>query len=649
MLKKLFNRILPTPPAPAPLPAPPVDATPAADIPAADALIVDGNAEEDAGRLDQAEALYRQAVAKAPRHARAHLNLGIVLAAKGDDAGATRAYETVLAIDPRHAYGNYNYARLAYLRGDLARAEALIGEALRTKPEFQEALIIRASVLEALGQLDPAVELLQRALQLRPDDAGAWFNLAIVLIKLKRSAEAEAAVKRVVELMPDHPGSLGLLSLLARDHAFVGDVLEPLRAAIRHDPANLAYQSQELLLLNIDDSISAEDLFRRHVEFGLRAEQAHPARFRHLRGDDAPGRRLRVGYVSADFSLHPAMFFFMPVLEHRDRAAFETFCYSIGMGDDQVTQAVREASDHWLDAKRMTDAELADAIHADAIDILVDLTGHTTVPRLGVFSQRPAPVQASWLGYLNTTGLTRMDFRLTDRRCDPPEAAQPLHTERLKFLPESQWCYRPLVESVVQPVTPYERNGFVTFGSFNDPLKLTPAMCRRWAQVLARVPASRIVVGGVGSERKREVIRQEMADLGVDPGRYEFVARVPLDKYPDLFTRVDLSLDTFPYGGGTTTFDSLWMGVPVVTAVGSTSPSRSAASILAALGLDDWVAPSIDDFVDVAVARAADHEQRAALRRSLRERLQASPLMDAPRFVRDLETLYREMWAERKD
>lgn len=647
MLKNLFNRILA--PAPAPLaPAAATPASPAADIAAADALIVQGNVEEDAGRPEQAEALYRQAVAKAPRHARAHLNLGIVLAARGDDAGATRAYETVLEIDPRHAYGNYNFARLAYLRGDLARAEALIAEALRTKPDFQEALVIHASVLEALGKIEPAAELLQRALQLRPDDAGAWFNLTLVLIKLKRSAEAEAAIKHVIELMPDHPGSLGLLSLLARDHAFVGDVLEPLRAAIRHDPANLAYQSQELLLLNIDDSISAEDLFRRHIEFGLRAEQAHRARFKHLRGDDAPGRRLRVGYVSADFSQHPAMVFFMPVLEHRDRAAFEVFCYSTGTGSDRVTQAVREAADHWLDAMKMTDAELATAIHADAIDILVDLTGHTTVPRLGVFSQRPAPVQVSWLGYLNTTGLTRMDFRLTDRRCDPPGTSQPLHTERLKYLPESQWCYRPVVESVVQPVTPYERNGYVTFGSFNDPLKLTPAMCRRWAQVLARVPSSRIVIGGVGSERKREVIRREMADLGVDPGRYEFVARVPLSQYPDLFSRVDLSLDTFPYGGGTTTFDSLWMGVPVVTAVGSTSPSRSAASILAALGLDEWVAPSIDDFVDVAVARAADHDSRAALRRSLRPRLQASPLMDAPRFVRDLETAFREMWAERK-
>ena len=648
MFKNLFRRTPPTPPAPVPAPSPVADAAPAADIAGADALIVQGNVEEDAGRADQAEALYRQAIDKAPRHARAHLNLGIVLAAKGDDAGATRAYETVLAIDPGHAYGNYNFARLAYLRGDLAKAETLIGEALRTKPDFQEALIIRASVLEALGQPEPAVDLLQRALMLRPDDAGAWFNLTLVLIKLKRSAEAEEAVKRVVELMPNHPGSMGLLSLLSRDHAFVGDVLEPLRSAIRHDPDNLAYQSQELLLLNIDDSISAEDLFRRHVEFGLRAEQAHPARFKHLRGDDAPGRRLRIGYVSADFSLHPAMFFFLPVLEQRDRAAFETFCYSIGMGNDQVTQAVREAADHWLDAKKMTDAELADAIHADAVDILVDLTGHTTVPRLGVFSQRPAPVQVSWLGYLNTTGLTRMDFRLTDRRCDPPETSQPLHTERLKFLPESQWCYRPLVPSVVQPVTPFEHNGYVTFGSFNDPLKLTPAMCRRWAQVLARVPSSRMVIAGVGSERKREVIRREMADLGVDPSRYEFVARVPLDKYPDLFSQVDLSLDTFPYGGGTTTFDSLWMGVPVVTATGSTSPSRSAASILRALGLDEWVAPSIDDFVDVAVARAADHERRAALRRSLRERLQASPLMDAPRFVRNLEALYREMWAERK-
>jgi predicted O-linked N-acetylglucosamine transferase (SPINDLY family) len=295
----------------------------------------------------------------------------------------------------------------------------------------------------------------------------------------------------------------------------------------------------------------------------------------------------------------------------------------------------------------MSDSQLADAIHADAIDILVDLTGHTNVPRLGVFSERPAPVQVTWLGYLNTTGLTRMDYRLSDSRSDPVELSQPLHTERLVMLPNSQWCYRPFLDSTVSPAAPLERNGYVTFGSFNDSLKLTPAMCRRWAELLSRVPQSRLIIGSLRSERKKEAIRREMTSLGIEQYRFDFVARVDLDKYPDLISTVDMSLDSFPYGGGTTTFDSLWMGVPVVTAVGATPVSRSAASILVALGLDDWVAPSIDDFVDVAVARASDHQAIVSLRHSLRPRMQASPLTDEVRFVRDLEAAYRDMWAAR--
>jgi predicted O-linked N-acetylglucosamine transferase (SPINDLY family) len=305
---------------------------------------------------------------------------------------------------------------------------------------------------------------------------------------------------------------------------------------------------------------------------------------------------------------------------------------------------LRDRSDHWLDAEAMSDSQLADAIHADAIDILVDLTGHTNLPRLGVFSQRPAPVQVTWLGYLNTTGLTRMDYRLCDRRTDPGESSQALHTERLIALPESQWCYRPFLDSEVTPVAPVEKNGHVTFGSFNSALKISPAMCHRWAQVLARVPKSRLLIADLGSERKRAAIRLEMVSAGISEDRFEFVPRVFLDKYLELFSAVDVSLDSYPYGGGTTTLDALWMGVPVVTAVGATPVSRSAASILLALGLDEWVAPSIDDFVDVVVARASDHQAIAALRHSLRPRMKASPLTDEVRFVRDLETAYRNMW-----
>ena len=648
MFKNLLNRLLSTSAAtPAPEAAPaPVRAPD--DTALADERIAEGNRVEDAGDLAHAEALYREAVAAAPGHARAHLNLGIALAAKGDTAGAERAYEACLAIAPDHPFGNYNFARLAFLREDFARAESLIAAALRAKPDFPQALVVQSNVLDALGKPEPAIDSLEAALRLQPQDAGAWFNLGVLRQRLARTDDAETAVRRALAAEPDNDGARVLLSRVLRDQGFAAEALPPVRAAIANDPAAWSDRSFELLMMNFADGIPADELFRRHVEFGVDMERAFPVRFDRYpeRGD--PQRRLRVGYVSADLHLHPAVFFLIPLLENHDRSQVEVFCYSYGAQVDDMSRRVRSLSDHWREAFAMSDAELADAIHADAIDVLVDLTGHAGArPRLPVFCQRPAPVQVAWVGYLNTTGLTRMDFRVCDARTDPIELSQPLHTERLVHLPESQWCYRPMLPAEVDPVAPLERNGYVTFGSFNAALKITPAICRLWGTAMARLPGSRLLVADVKSERKRAAIRADLAAAGIAGDRVEFMQRVTLDKYLALFKRVDVSLDTFPYGGGTTTFDSLWMGVPVVATIGDTPVARSAASILTSLGLADWIAPSIDDYADMIVARASDAQAIAALRRTLRARLEASPLTDIKRFARDLESAYRDMWNAR--
>ncbi len=641
MLKNLLNRIFPGQPE---SPGQPLSID---DTDRSDRLIAEGNQLEDAGDAQRAEVLYRQAVDAAPRHARAHLNLGIVLAARGASDEAAAAYATVLSIDAQHPFGNYNFARLAYARGELPRAEALLHEALRAKPEFVQALILLANVQDELGRIDAAIATANTALRLQPEDAGAWYNLGVMLRRAQRLDEAEAAAQRAFAI-DRRPEALRLMSVLLRDHGFMALSLEPLRAAIAAEPENLSLQSEELLVLNFDEDIAAVDLFERHVEFGRRLEQAIPARFQHVARPADPRRRLRIGYVSGDFNAHPVTLFMLPVLEHHDRASFEIFSYSSGLKTDDCTSMARRFSDHWLDAKALTDTQLADAIHADGIDILVDLSGHTQHSRLGTFSQRPAPVQASWLGYLNTTGMTRMNHRLCDRRTDPAEISQPLHTEKLAWLPESQWCYRPFVDIPPSPTAPVEANGYITFGSFNNAPKITDAMCGRWAQVMARTPGSRLRIADVPSQRKRDAIRAEIERQGVSADRIDFAPRVGLTEYFESFGSVDIALDSFPYGGGTTTLDSLWMGVPVLATRGATPVSRSAASLLELLGMDEWIAPGVADYVETAVKRAADHQGVATLRRSLRQRLQDSPLTDEPRFVRDLEALYRTLWAARQ-
>ena len=614
------------------------------DTAMADKLIAEGNREEEAGRLQRAEDLYLQAAAIAPGHAPAQLNLGVLLANKGDVEGATLAYEAVLTIDPHHAFGHYNFARLAYLSGNNAQAETLVRAALRDKPDFAQAAALLSHVLDALGNSAGAIEAMELALRLEPDNFSSWLSLAIMLNDLKRNEEAERAARRALALEPQSPDALRLLSLVLCAQGFSTQALEPLRTFIEIEPTRFESQSFELGLLNFDETLSAPEIFDKHRQFGARLEQAFPARFERYLGTADKDRRLRVGYVSADFCTHPVMLFLIPVLERHNREHFEIFCYSTTASSDRITERLRGLCDQWVDVTDMSHQKMADRVHADAIDILVDLTGHTRLYRLPVFSQQPAPIQATWIGYLNTTGLSRMDYRLCDARTDPLETSQALHTETLIHLPNSQWCYRPFIEKEVAVASPVEKNGYVTFGSFNSALKITSVMCRRWGELLSRVPNSRLLMVDINSEQKRESIRFDLFEMGISDDRIEFLPRVDLPVYYDLFSFIDISLDTFPYGGGTTTFDSLWMGVPVVTATGWTPASRSAASILSALGLDAWVAPSIDRYVEVAAGLAEDHQTIVELRRTLRQKLKASPLTDEATFVRDLEAAYRQMW-----
>lgn len=636
MLKQLFKRLV----SPAPNRVPD-----RGDIALADQLIAEGNEQEDTGQLQRAFELYSSAVAAAPGHAGAYLNLGIVLATQGNEAGAARAYQAVLNIEPNHAFGNYNFARLAYLGGDFPHAEALVRVALSAKPDFPQALVLLSNVQDVAGQTAVATQTLAAALHMQPGNAGIWVNQATLLHKLGKLDDAEDAVKQALALDSGNLEALLLLSLLQRSHGFATQALTPLRAAISSHPERMDLLSEELLLLNFEEDIAAHELFRRHMEFGVRLEDAVSARFDSIPQSAGTNRRLRIGYVSGDFFTHPVALFMIPVLEHHSKDGFEVFCYSSGATSDQVTDRLRALSEHWTDAASLSDQQLADAIYADAIDILVDLSGHTGRSRLSVFSQRPAPVQATWLGYLNTTGLTRMDYRLCDLRTDPTAESQPLHTERLLHLPHSQWCYRPFINADVCPTSPCEARGYITFGSFNSALKISPAMCKRWAQILLQVEDSQLLIANVTSERKRAAIRLDMEAMGVAGGRIAFSPRVNLEQYFELFGTVDISLDTFPYGGGTTTLDSLWMGVPVVTALGSTPVSRSAASIVSTLGLDQWVAPSIDDYVKVAAERALDRQAIVLMRQTLRQLLKDSPLTNEMRFVHDLEAAYCAMWS----
>lgn len=642
----------------------------------ADALIAEGNRAENAGALPQACELYRRAVAGAPRYAKAHLNLGIALEALGDHAGAVRCYESALALDAADPYASYNLGKLLYARGELPRARQLLEQALRHRSNFPEARIVLAYVLQAQGELAAAAVQLQTALPQRPADFVAraalfhileaqgdlpaaaaqleavlrdkpdWteaaYNYGRTLMRLERDAEAEAALRRVLALDPGFVLAYRMLGNLLHRQGRVDEMLELCAGALERDPGQLEIASFELLLLNFSDTISAEALCERHRVFGERLERARPPAFTFARAADAE-RRLRIGYVSGDLNSHPVALFLLPLLERHDRAGFEVCCYSTSTRSDDFTRRVAGLTDVWREASGKSEAQLAETIHADRVDILVDLSGHSGIARLGAFALQPAPVQAAWLGYLNTTGLTRIAYRITDAVSDPP-GAERLHTETLLRLPHSQWCYRPFVQAQAAAAPPCLRERRVTFGSFTQIAKLSAATLALWGKIFRQLPEVRLTVLGVAPGRASDEVLRRVGGVGMAASRVTLVPFAPLREYYEWFGRVDIALDSTPYSGGTTTCDALWMGVPVVTLPGSRPTSRSAASILTTVGVTDWIASSPDEYVQRAVDAARNPALLAELRSTLRSTMQASPLMDEARFTKDLEKVYREMW-----
>jgi len=648
---------------------------------AAERLLVEGKLAEAEGRFTEAAQRYQLALKILPNHAPAWLSLGIAFEGAGDPRAAREAYLTALAVDPGNPYAHFNLGKLLHAGLDQAEAARQLRAALEKKPDFADARIVLASVLEAQGDAPGALAMLEQAVKDEPDYAGAWFNHALLLQRLDRVVEAEAAMRRTLELWPERADiwlrEAELLKMLQRlpeseavlrraleleprlssgyrllasvllDQLRIDEALQTLAAGREHDREGYT-RACELFMLNFQDAISAEELFARHQAFGAEIESTHPPRFERYSRTRDPERKLRIGFLSGDFRAHPVGWGLLPLIERIDRSRCDLYCYSLFAAADDVTRAIGTKVTQWHEVSALSPREVAGFIHGDSIDILVDLSGFGGVPTFDILADRPAPVQASWLGYLSTCGMTRIDYRITDAFADPPGEAEPFHTEKLLRLPHSQWCYRPPVpvESGASPVAapPCTRNGFVTFGSFNQAAKLSPTVRRLWAEILKRTPGSKLLVVGVPPGPATQLLTEEFSRAGIDPSRIAIEPRRSLADYFKTLRSVDLALDTMPYSGGTTTCDILWMGTPVLTLPGSRSVSRSACSILGTLGMREWMATSAEDYVAKALRAAGDSGWLAEQRRSLRDRMRASPLMDEAGFARDMEALFRQMW-----
>ena len=482
---------------------------------------------------------------------------------------------------------------------------------------------------------------------MKPDYAKALNNLILLLMETDRLDEAEDLLNQSLTANPNHLEALDNLGRIFKRMGRGADELKVRRRIAALNPHDATAHNAMIFTMNYDPTSDPAAIFEESRRWDER--HAKPLRKfiqRHTNDPD-PDRRLRIGYVSADFWLHPVSFFLRPLLHHHDRKQFEIICFSSVERPDPMTAILRGDADAWHDIRGQSDEAVADLIRENSIDILIDLSGHSAQNRLLAFARRPAPVQISYLGYPATTGLSTMDYRLTDMHSDPPGGTEHLHTEELLRLPTTNWCYAPMDSAPAAGRSPAATGKPICFGSFNNLEKVTPRTIALWSRILRAIPTSRLFLksSGFGAASVRRQITEQFAAYGIDADRLDLIGREPnILTHLALYDRMDISLDTFPYHGTTTTCDALWQGVPVVTLAAKAHLSRVGVSLLNSVGLPELIAQDEDEYVAIAVTLANNLPRLAELRRTLRERMKASPLMDAPRFARNIEAAYRDVW-----
>ncbi len=601
---------------------------------------------QELGRLEEAVASYHKALAIKPDYADAHNNLGDVLKRMGRLEEAVASYHKALAIKPDYAEAHVNLGNVLADLGRLDDALASYRRALAIKPGYASAHNNLGTVLQELGRLEEAVASYHKALAIKPDYADAHNNLGDVLQKQGRLEEAVAACYKALAIKPDY----------AEAHVNLGNVLTSLgrfeeavasyRKALAIKPDHVIAHSNLLFSLQCDPKQDRTVIFEEHKRWNARhAAQLTAAAGPHA-NDPNPDRRLRIGLVSGGFRCHPVGFFLTSVLEMCDKSAVEMFAYSGNPHSDFLTERIRAAVDTWRFIGGMADEAVAATIRADAIDILIDLAGHGSDHRLLVFARKPAPVQAKWVGgQWNTTGMEAIDYFITDAVETPP-GDEAWFVEQILRLPDVYTCYTPPDYSPgVVPLPALDR-GYVTFGCYNNLIKINPGVVKVWSELMRRVADSRLILKTkqLGDEVVRKRFHAMFEENGIAVDRVDLLGPSNHAELLAMYNGIDIALDPFPFSGCMTTCEALWMGVPVVTIPGETFAERHSASFLTAVGLTDWVVETPHAYVTLLERWCNDLEKLADLREGLRARVQASPLCDYRTFARNLEDAYRDIW-----
>ena len=632
---------------------------------------------QQAGRLAEAEASYRSALTLEPQAATTHYNLGTNLLAQGQSAQAEQAFRDALALQPAFPAARAYLDRVVQEQGRWLESEVHWREALRDGPEnitayvqlsvvlrrqqrhaealacLQRALQVDADAIPVHQQLataykelrryDEAESSSRRALALDPDSAVGWNNLAEILNATQRLEEAERGYRKAVALDPQLAQAHANLGVVLQGQGRLQEAEDSMRHGLALQPDDIVAHGNLLFVLNYHPGKTAEQVFDEYKLHDAQFYAQHRASWRAHANPPAQGRPLKIGYVSPDFCNHSCMYFLEPLLARHDHSNVTVYAYAELQREDAATARYKQMVDYWVPTRGISDAALAERIRADGIDVLVDLAGHTAGNRLGAFARKPAPVAVSWLGYVTTTGLSAIDYLLSDVWHAPP-GSEHLFSEELWRMP-SNWVYRPPGKGQTgEPgALPAERNGHVTFGTLTRAIRINDATVRIWSELLRRVPNARLVVDSRSytEQHSQDALAERFLAHGIGRDRLQIGCSA---SGWDVLQRIDISLDCFPHNSGTTLFESLYMGVPFVTLAGRPGVGCVGSSVLQAAGHPEWIAADEQAYLDKAVALASDVPRLAALRVSLPAALQRGPLMDEPGFARQVEASLRAMF-----
>ena len=623
-------------------------------------------------RLGLAIDLIHQAIGKKGDVPDFHNSLGIALATSGDRKSAIKAFRRAVQLRPTYSEAWSNLSAALEQQGEFDEALTAIEHAIANHDVDAKAHHRRGILLGKLRRWKQAAQAHRNAIELGMPLEQVVEHLVVALERSRQTDEALVWARRFVQIKPAAPAyhCLGRAFLESGRYSEANTYLQ---RSISLDPAcasahqnlGLSYWRQcrldyaltsyrEAVELAPHDGRAASDLiFAMLHDFNTthqsmleqcrrwaRHKETHS--YPKYRNDRDPARRLRLGYVSGDFRDHTIARVIGPVLRAHDRQQIEVFCYSSVQEPDQTTTRLKGLSDHWREIAFKSEPQIAEIVLSDRIDILVDLTGHMGGNHLGLFALKPAPIQVQ-LAYAGTTGLTAMDYRITDAYGDPPGTSESYYTERLLYQPTA-WVYEP--DSICPDVNPPPalQAGFVTFCSPNRTIKITDQAIELWAKILHATPGSKLTVLAEARGEENQYLLQRFSDRGIDEGQLDLVPRLSRPKYMAQFNHVDIVLDTFPYNGDTTTCDAMWMGVPVVTLEGNAFQSRRGAGLLLCMDLQDLIAQSPESYVQSAVELAKDLPRLVQLRSTLRDRLAKSPVTDGLTYTRQLECNYRQIW-----